>query len=398
MSTEEFARRLEKLAAEAAAIARQIGVEHGAPAQVAREGGPDAEAQTVERWFRHWLDDIAPCEIRPGTIKNYEGYLKRYIGPAIGDVRIADVKPSHVRKVHDAILKAGRSTGLALNVHWCMSAGMKAAMYEDLIARNPVERTKPPRAIRQTRTALTNAEAKHFLQSCIDHDDPLTTRWAAALLLGGRQGELLGLTWDRINFEQGTLNLEWALDVLPVRHNCGRRDPDGNYPCGFKWATRCPGVVFNVPDWFAHKPLWRNMALVKPKTKKSERIIPLPLPLAALLKRYKKTSPANRFDLVWATPDGTPIHHKKDLQAWKMAIARAGGLPDVVLHEARHSTASLLMEADVSQEVIMEIMGHSSVLTTRGYQHHRLEHSRAALANLHMILPPGPPAIEPSSS
>ncbi|MCA1007420.1 site-specific integrase [Rhodococcus hoagii] len=398
MSTEELARRLEELAAEAAAIARQLGVAPGTPAQAAREGGHDAEAQTVERWFRHWLDDVAPREIRPNTIKNYLGYLKRYIGPAIGDVPIADVKPSHVQKVHDAILKAGRSTGLALNVHWCMSAGMKAAMYEDLIARNPVERTKPPRAIRQRRTALTNPQAKHLLQSCIDHDDPMMTRWAAALLLGGRQGELLGLTWDRVDFERGALDLEWALDVLPVRHDCGRRDPAGNYPCGCRWATRCPGVMFDVPDWFTHIPLYRNMALVKPKTKKSQRIIPLPLPLAALLKRHKVTSPLNRFDLVWATPEGNPIHHKHDLRAWKAAIGRAGDLPDVVLHEARHSTASLLMEADVSQEVIMEIMGHSSVLTTRGYQHHRLEHSRAALANLHTILPPGPPAIEPSSS
>ncbi|MDH6284829.1 integrase [Prescottella agglutinans] len=42
----------------------------------------------------------------------------------------------------------------------------------------------------------------------------------------------------------------------------------------------------------------------------------------------------------------------------------------------------------------MEIMGHSSVLTTRGYQHHRLEDSRAALENLHTILPPVPMAIE----
>lgn len=203
------------------------------------------------------------------------------------------MKPFHIRRVHDAILKAGRSTGLALNVHWCMSADMKAAMYEDLIPKNPVERTKPPRTIRQTRTALTNAQAKHLLQSCIDHNDPLTTRWAAALLLGGRQGELLGLSWDRVNFEQGTLNLEWALDVLPVRHDCGRRDPDGNYPCGFKWATRCPGVTFDVPAWFTHIPLYRNMGLVRPKTKKSQRIIPLPLPLAALLKRYKQASPTS---------------------------------------------------------------------------------------------------------
>ncbi|MDH6678434.1 integrase [Rhodococcus sp. LBL1] len=393
MSTEQLAERVAELAQEVAALASQLGAT--APShQSANECAHSARTLTVETWFRHWLDNIAPREIRPNTIKNYEGYLRRYVGPAIGDVRVAEVKPSHVRKVHNAILGAGRSTGLALNVHWCMSAGMKAAMYEDLIARNPVERTKPPRAIRQRRTALTNTEAKHLLQSCIDHEDPMMTRWAAALLLGGRQGELLGLTWNRVNFERGTLDLGWALDVLPVRHGCGRRDRDGSYPCGFKWATRCPAVVFDVPDWFVHEPLYRNMALVKPKTKKSRRIIPLPVPLAALLKRHEKTSPPNPFDLVWATPEGNPIHYKKDLMAWKAAIARAGGLPNVVLHEARHSTASLLLEADVPQEVIMEIMGHSSVLTTRGYQHHRLEHSRAALENLHTILPPVPMAIE----
>lgn len=394
MSTEQLAERVAELAQEVAALASQLGSTTAPSHQSTDECAHSAHTLTVETWFWNWLDNIAPREIRPNTIKNYEGYLRRYIGPAIGDVRIAEVKPSHVRKVHDAILGAGRSTGLALNVHWCMSAAMKAAMYEDLLARNPVERTKPPRAIRMSRTALTNAEAKHLLQSCVEHEDPMMTRWAAALLLGGRQGELLGLTWGRVDFERGTLDLEWALDVLPVRHECGRHDHDGRYPCGFKWATRCHDAAFDVPAWFAHVPLYRNMALVKPKTKKSQRVIPLPLPLAALLRRHKETSPANRFDLVWATPEGDPIHYKRDLQAWKAAIARAGGLPDVVLHEARHSTASLLLEAGVSQEVIMEIMGHSNVLTTRGYQHHSLEHSRAALENLHTILPPDPMAIE----
>ncbi|WP_238840833.1 tyrosine-type recombinase/integrase [Prescottella equi] len=348
---------------------------------------PTTNKVTVERWFRHWLDNVAPREIRPGTLKNYDTYLRKYIAPHIGTVKLRDVKPSHVRKVHDAILKAGRSTGLALNVHWCMSAGMKAAVHEDLITVNPVARARAPRAIREERSALTSAQAKHLLQSCIDHDDPMMTRWAAALLLGGRQGELLGLTWDRVDFERGTVDLGWALDALPVRHDCGNPNSEGRYPCGYKWATRCPDAVIDVPDWFTHIPLYRNMALVEPKTKKSRRLVPLPLPLAILLKRHKATSPPNRFDLVWATPEGNPIYYKNDLEAWKAAIARAGGLPDVVLHEARHSTASLLLEAGVPQEVIMAILGHSSVLTTRGYQHHSLELSRAALGKLDTLLP-----------
>ncbi|MDH6283150.1 tyrosine-type recombinase/integrase [Prescottella agglutinans] len=348
---------------------------------------PTTNHVTVERWMRHWIDNVAPREIRPNSLKNYDGYLRRYIAPIIGTVKLRDLKPSHFRRVHDAILKAGRSTGLALNVHWCMSAAMKAAMYEDLIPTNPVERVRPPRAIRKQRGALTNDQAKHLLQSCVEHKDPMMTRWAAALLLGGRQGELLGLTWDRVNFRAGTLDLAWAMDELPVKHGCGDVNAIGKYPCGFKWATRCEAIEFDVADWFVHEPLWRNIALVEPKTEKSRRVIPLPLPLAYFLQEHQRTAPPNRFDLVWATPDGLPIRPKDDLNAWKAAVARAGGLPNVVLHEARHSTASLLLEADVPQEIIMTIMGHSSVFTTRGYQHHSLELSRAALGKLHTILP-----------
>lgn len=339
---------------------------------------PHSDQVTVATWCKHWLESLAPKTVRPNTLANYRAAVNAYIVPAIGRVKLHDLKPHHVREVHDAVAAAGRSSGTALNTHWALSAALGAAVAEEMMVRNPCDRVKAPKVTREKRGALTVEQAQRLLSTCIEHDDPMVSRWAAALMLGARQGELLGLTWDRVDLVKRTANLEWALDRLPMVHGCGDM-------CGAKWASRCPRAVFDVEEWFEYIPLYKNLALVDPKSDRSRRVVPIPAPLAVLLEEHRERSPENRHGLVWATDEGEPIDPGADLRAWKSAVRRAG-LPPVVLHEARHSTASILLESGVDQSVIMALLGHSSIITTRGYSHVSSDLARAALSNLDVLL------------
>lgn len=335
---------------------------------------PYSDQVTVTTWCDHWLRELAPRHVRPNTLQNYRSAVKAYITPTIGSTKLHDVKPHHIREVHEAVLDAGRSTGTALNTHWTMSAAFQSAVEEQMLSRNPCERVRPPKVIRQQRGALSVEQAKRLLSTCMEHDDPMTSRWAAALLLGGRQGELLGLRWSHVDFEAGTLDFEYALDRLPLIHGC-------NDTCGAKWVSRCPRPVFDVPDWFEYEPLVPPLALVDPKTDRSRRVVPMPAPLQVMLERHRELSPRNEFDLVWATPDGLPVSPARDLAAWRSAVSRAG-LPPVVLHEARHTTASLLAALGVDETVRMALMGHSSSEVARKYVHTDQSLARSALGKL----------------
>src|SRR5690606_26607949 len=83
--------------------------------------------------------------------------------------------------------------------------------------------------------------------------------------------------------------------------------------------------------------------------------------------------------------DGSPIDPRNDSVAWHGILARAG-VPDARLHDARHTTASLLLAAGVPEKVIMEIMGHNSYVVTRGYQNVDRAHLNKAMTAISALM------------
>ena len=108
---------------------------------------------------------------------------------------------------------------------------------------------------------------------------------------------------------------------------------------------------------------------MRPKTNKGFRIIPLVSPLKEIIERqleYVDAHP-NAYGLLWTTPTGQPIDPRDESANWDALLKRAG-VPDVRLHDGRHTTVDLLLAAGVAMDIITEIVGHSSRVTTEGYK------------------------------
>ncbi|WP_412523768.1 tyrosine-type recombinase/integrase [Brachybacterium sp. GU-2] len=99
----------------------------------------------------------------------------------------------------------------------------------------------------------------------------------------------------------------------------------------------------------------------------------------------KMPDAAEKHDLLFRRADGLPLDQKTDRNAWK-AILAAAELPPVRLHDARHGVATLLLEAGVDIHVIQTILGHSSVLTTKGYAHVNTRLAREGLERMEKLL------------
>jgi integrase len=339
---------------------------------------------TVQTWLVDmWIDDIAKPKLSPNAYRSYVSAIRTRIVPAIGKKYLATLKPEHIRFMHKWILDATYTRGKGENAkqipyttrsveeaHNVLSAALTDAVREGRVHRNVCELVSKPAVISKSHGDLTAEQARTLLMTAYRRKDPMVTRWAAGLMLGGRQGELLGLQWDRVDLELGTLDLAYQLDWLKLKPGADPDDPDR----------------YDIPRGYEHIPLWRGAALTRPKSKKSLRIVPLPEPLAAILTAYRKIWEPNPWNLVWTSSRGTPIGDSVDLRAWRAALTAAQLPTDIDIHAMRGTTATLLLEAKVDAHVVQSILGHSKVATTRGYQRVDIRLQREALGQLSPLL------------
>lgn len=358
--------------------------------QLLIEGDLPTSTQTFGSWLNVWFTTIALKKIRPKTAATYRSLLQQYIIPTVGSVQLEKLTPAHIRRVADKITstpsatKPGEtlSSSTAAQAYRIMSVALEYALREGRVSRNVAKLTDAPRKARTTLTVLTPADALKVLRSVsgdLANDIPpdrLASRWWAAFLTGARQGELLGLELDRVGDD---LDLSWQLQRLSWEHGCERKGKV--WACDRKRAAECPAKkITSPPDW-EHRHLTGGMWLSRPKSTAGYRIIPLVEPLRTIVEKrvaVAATEP-NPHGLLWTSDlkrdkrgipqplDGSPIDPSVDSAAWHDILARAG-VPDARLHDARHTTASLLLEAQVPEPIIMKILGHNSYAVTRGYQ------------------------------
>ena len=347
--------------------------------EYAEKGDIPTSILNIATWTRTWLD-IVSKEVRPKTASGYRGSVERYIIPAIGTKQLKNLTPEHVRQVEKYIATAGPGPGsrTAVLAYQALSLALTAAYREGKMQRNVADLVKRPRATKSKLTVLTADHGMKVLHTVTGWPPPvaidrLASRWFAALLTGARQGELLGLEWDRVDFNRNVLDLSWQLQRFTWEHGCGDSigtDDNGKltWPCGRIRGTDCLARKLTSPADWENRRLTGGLYLSRPKSSAGWRIIPLVSPLKEMLEMRLQASviESNPHGLVWTKPNGSPVEPSQDNAAWH-AVLKLAGVPDARLHDARHTTASLLLKAGVSIEVITKILGHSTVAMSRSY-------------------------------
>lgn len=343
---------------------------------------------TVEQWVRYWLDTIAVENLTPRTHGTYTALVNSQIVPVVGQYRLGELTPAHVREMNARNKTKGYAGSTAASAHVVLKAALRAAVRERLIPYNPVDMVDKPLRDKNPRPTLTADQVRRFMHVSADAGDPMTARWAVAFLLGLRQGEALGMEYGRLllDLPQGPhYDLAWQLAPVPMKHGCGEA-LDGVWPCGQRGAPSCPQTTYRARSDYKIRRLRGTLALTPPKTHASERIIPLLPPVVDAIREHRASAPASEFDLLFTDGRGFPIHPARDAKAWYAALERAG-LPRVSHHSARHTTATLLLEAGVDLHVVGAILGHVDVETTGRYAHVRSHLAATALGHLNELLP-----------
>lgn len=295
-------------------------------------------------------------QVREKTWREYERVVRLHLVPSIlGPIALGALTPLHIERLMLNLLTAGHSATLAFVVLRVVKLALGQAVDWGLLPFNPAARVKAPKRPRKEMRVWTPQQARTFLDACRKHQPRLYPLFYLALTTGMRRGELLGLHWDDVHLDRGELLVRFSL-----------------VQCG-------PKAVLSDPK----TPASRRRVLLSPDTVTVLR--EHCTRQEAEKGRWKECSPPEE-GLVFPSTVGrfqlpctlVRIFHK---------LVVLAGVPDVRLHDLRHTAASLLVRRGVPIKAVAERLGHRDAsLTLRVYTHVYEEQRREAVLSLDQLL------------
>jgi integrase len=305
---------------------------------------------TLADYLTHWLKGI---DVGAGTRHQYEAYSRRFVAPVLGQIRLCDLKPSHLEEAKRtwASTKKGKGKGTIAprtvrHIWTTLAVALNRAKKQRIILFNPCEVVGAPRFERNEMCALDGVAAEQYV---LAFSDEPTIGAAVVLAIGSglRRGELLALRWSDVNLEEATIRVARAVERVTVG--------DPLDPSNKKIEIR----------------------FKEPKTQGSRRSIVLPAFAIDRLRIHRREQ-KDRFEKLgaWRTNESLVFDREGEpwcpntFGLWFARLVRRFKLPPVRLHDLRHSYATLMLESGVDLKTVSMALGHSTIrITADTYAH-----------------------------
>ncbi|CAA9407354.1 MAG: Integrase [uncultured Rubrobacteraceae bacterium] len=165
-------------------------------------------SRELREYLSRWLEDSVKDTVRNTTYERYEQIARTHIIPMLGDVKLKGLSPTHVRGLYKEKLQT-LSLRTVQYIHVTLHKALEQAVNDSLIPRNATEAVKPPQVRREEIRPLTPEQVKQLLDAA--RGDRLEALYVLAVHTGLRQGELLGLKWEDVDLESGSLPVKRTL-------------------------------------------------------------------------------------------------------------------------------------------------------------------------------------------
>ena len=296
-----------------------------------------ATSPTVAKWMAEWLEKRKrpPKPLKPNTWNGYRSKVNGYIVPALGKRRLTELRPQHIEAMYDDLRARGLGEATVRQTHAILQKALKDAVRTGSLGRSPMERVDPPGTETNDRDQWTLEQAGMALKAA-----GASARWWLAIFYGMRQGEVLGMDWEHVDWNTHTFFIE------ETRQN--------DYGYG--------GAILGAP-----------------KAKASVRPLPMVAQVEIRLRLLWESLGQPAAGLMFPGVKGGLMDPKRDWTDWR-AFIDTTPLPYIALHAARNTAASLMEAAGIPDRVVAQILGQSQVKTTHRYQQAELERVRAYLA------------------
>lgn len=167
------------------------------------------DSTTLHEWFDVWLNIHKKKSIKESTQVRYQDYYQRYISKTLGKQRLANITPLMLERLFQNMAEDDYSTKTIRDVYNILNALFKYAVHNRMIAFNPCAGANLPKTKTKELRVLSVAEQKDVLTHAKERMyEPLIV---TALGTGMRAGELLGLTWDDMDFRKKEIHINKTL-------------------------------------------------------------------------------------------------------------------------------------------------------------------------------------------
>lgn len=292
--------------------------------------------QPLGDYLRGWLDRKA-AELRGTTRSNYRVAIQ-LLAP-LHAVPLNRLGPAMLEESYHRLVGEGYLPATVRGAHRILAAALNDAVRLGLLPASPAARARPPAGGSPPRATIGLAALRTLLAATAD-DDRWGPVWALLAETWLRAGEVCELRWGDVDLDAGVVT------VARTR----TRDVAGAFVAG------------------------------PPKTAAGRRAIPISPALVARLRRHRArqrlavlasgSARAGEDAVVFPSPTGLPMQGSR-LNVALRAACRAAGIPEVSVHELRHSGASIAHAAGADVKVLSERLGHSSVAITMGIYVHK---------------------------
>jgi integrase len=295
--------------------------------------------QTTGDFLKRWLKEYAVPQLGPRTAEEYAGIVEKHLIPGLGKIALKDLKPEHIQAFYANSMAAPRRDGKPGTIspltvrHFamCLHRALTHAVKWGLLSRNPADAVDAPRYQRVDMNIMDESDIEKLLTFA------RSTRYYQvfylAIFTGLRRSEFCGLKWGDVDLISGQISVSRSIHQLA-----------------------------------------NNTLVFRPtKTVKSRRNIALTPSTSIMLRAHREKQEALKMalcgrsledaDMVFCNPDFTPLKPDSVSGAWA-ELAKRAGMPQIRLHDCRHSHASILLKQNVHPKIVSERLGHSSIAIT----------------------------------
>ena len=328
-----------------------------------------ADKITVKQWAMQCLETYSKVSVKGTTYSGYLTIINNHL-PGIEDRRLNEVTNSmvqeHLQKMaKNQITGEGLGEKSLLNIKNFLSLIFNQAIKNGILMRNPVTGVKVPKAGTKVTRALTLYEQNMLLNAAREYPKPIMFAVVFALYTGCRKGEVIGLQWKDVDFEE---------NVIHISHQLSR-----HYDIDETGDTK---TILEVTDT---------------KTKFSVRDIYMFKSFADEFKAYKEKmiewKKQNRYahseeDFVFVGAKNKAIEPRVFYKYYQEVMENAG-IEDCNFHTLRHTFATRCIENGADILMVSRTLGHSNISTTLNkYSHLLPKHQKACMEKLESIYHP----------
>lgn len=300
-----------------------------------RPSGPRVAAMTMGEYLERWLLNTEGT-VAERTLETYALHVKHLVA-AVGEMPLYGLTGFDLKtRLKDYFKEYVKSRPLAPStikgIYGTFRTALRQAKADGVIADDLAASLKAPRVPRKERRVLTPEELARLLDAARGYKHHLVIRLLA--LTGMRLGEALGLRWQDVDLERGTVTVRQSVNVRKRTLND------------------------------------------RPKTEASYRTLALDQETAALLAAHRREQEKTRVvalrgreTLVFRAADGRPLRARGVQYALDRALKKAG-LAHIRVHDLRHTAGSLLLDAGKPLATVAEFLGHSTPATTAAVYSH----------------------------